>query len=76
MSVPRVWCEACGLEMQPAQVVLERCPHCGEPITYVVVDPATARERERVAPVSLANSVPQTEILTGCDEISSIEFAL
>ena len=37
-EIPRAWCEACSVELRPFEVLLGRCPHCGEPMSYVVVD--------------------------------------
>lgn len=43
-AVPPAWCEACGARLRPGEVLTGTCPRCGEPITHVLVDPATAAE--------------------------------
>lgn len=43
-GIPSASCGVCGHNLRPHEVLLGRCPSCGEPITYLVVDRATARE--------------------------------
>ena len=52
MTVPRPYCPSCKRPMQPAEVLLARCPHCDAPFDAVLVDAvewrrALAEERAR-----------------------------
>ena len=43
----RVWCDECGAELRPPQVLDGRCPACGRELVHVCVDPETYAEIRR-----------------------------
>lgn len=48
--IPRIWCEACGESLRPADAVVGHCPSCDEAITLVLVDAREWHELREVSP--------------------------